>query len=453
MEFVYFTERPYRGLSEDEILANGSFFGISNARFDRALAADDYNRYLDQYDYAERVGFDGVALNEHHGNPFCMGAVMNIEAAILARMTDNVRIYLIGNPIPAHRNPIRLAEELAEIDLISRGRLVTGWLRGSGPEQFFNNVNPAFNRELFEEAHDLIIQAWTRPGPWRYEGKHFHYRHVNPWVLPYQQPIPAAVVPGVLSGETIKWAADRGYPYVGLATALGPTAELWESYADNLAERGLQAGPENFGYVCHVHVAESNEEAQEVGRNFLFANGNGNFAPAAYTLPAGYNSASAIRRLASRPRGGWLGIDQSKLDGNGKDGGDVNGQDRLAGQKAKALEDWNQQQHQLTMIAGTPDHVIERIKLVMRLLRPGTLFVSAVFGVVTHEARVTNLRLLGEHVLPELRAYADEIGLPGMFERQPGSVKIPEGATRQPISDSSVLEEIAAFQAGASIAR
>jgi alkanesulfonate monooxygenase SsuD/methylene tetrahydromethanopterin reductase-like flavin-dependent oxidoreductase (luciferase family) len=445
MQFVYFSERPYRGLSEDEVLANGAFFGMSNAHFDRALAASDFRHYLDQYEYAEALGFDGVALNEHHGNPFCMGSVVNIEAAILARITESVRIYLIGNPIPAHRNPLRLAEELAEIDLISGGRLVTGWVRGSGPEQFFNNVNPAVNRELFEEAHDLIIAAWTRPGPWRYEGKHYHYRHVNPWVLPLQQPFPATVVPGVLSGETIKWAADRAYPYVGLATSPGPTAALWETYADNLAERALQAGPESFGYVCHVHVAESQEEAQEVGRNFVFANGNGNFAHAAYTLPAGYNSAAAIRRLAARPRGGWLGVDRSKLDGARDERGSS-----LLEQKAKISESWQEQQQQLTMIAGTPDHVTERVKLIMRLLRPGVLFLSAAFGVVPHEARVTNLRLLAEHVLPELRSYGEELGLRSMFERAPGSVKLDEDAERRPVVDTSVLEEIAALQGSVS---
>ncbi len=91
-----------------------------------------------------------------------------------------------------------MAEELAEIDLISRGRLVTGWVRGAGSEQFFNNANPSYNREYFNEAHDFIVQAWTKPGPWRYEGKHFHYRHVNPWALPYQRPHPPIWIPGVL---------------------------------------------------------------------------------------------------------------------------------------------------------------------------------------------------------------------------------------------------------------
>ena len=68
----------------------------------------------------------GVMLNEHHGTPFCMGAVMDMEASILARITKKVRIVLLGNPLPVVANPLRLAEELAMIDMISGGRLVPG---------------------------------------------------------------------------------------------------------------------------------------------------------------------------------------------------------------------------------------------------------------------------------------------------------------------------------------
>lgn len=442
MEIAYFSERPYRGLSEEEVLERGAFFGTPNSRFDRALAADDFNAYLDQYEYAEEVGFDGVALNEHHGTPFCMGSVVNVEAAVLARTTQRVHIYLIGNPVPANRNPLRLAEELAEIDLISRGRLVTGWVRGSGSEQFFNNVNPAINRALFEEAHDFIVQAWTRPGPWRYEGKHYHYRHVNPWVLPYQRPVPATIIPGVLSSETIEWAAERSYPYVGLATSLGPTADYWNIYADHLARRGLQAGPENFGYVCHVAVADTHEKAQEVGRNFLFANGNGNFAPAAYTVPAGFNSPAAIKKLFGQRESGWLGVSRSKLMSD-----DESGAARLASQRAQIEEAWLRNQRQLTMIAGTPEHVIERVKLVLRLLRPGVLFLSAPFGKVSHEDRMRQLTLMGQHVLPEVRRYADELGLCSMFDRAPGSVALKPGAPREPVVDLTALEEVDSFAA------
>ena len=169
MQLGYFTERPYRHLNEDEILRNRAFFGVSNAHFDEKAASEDYNYYLDEYCYAEELGFEVLALNEHHGNPICMGNVMNVEAAILARITSQARIVLIGNPLPVIKHPLRMAEELATIDLISRGRLVSGWVRGAGSEQFFNNANPAYNREMFLEAHDFIVKAWTTPGPWRYE--------------------------------------------------------------------------------------------------------------------------------------------------------------------------------------------------------------------------------------------------------------------------------------------
>ena len=86
MKLGYFTERPFRWVPEEVILKNGAHFAVSNSYFDREKAAEDYNYYIDEYLYAEELGFDIVALNEHHGNPFCMGSVMNVEAAILARL-------------------------------------------------------------------------------------------------------------------------------------------------------------------------------------------------------------------------------------------------------------------------------------------------------------------------------------------------------------------------------
>jgi alkanesulfonate monooxygenase SsuD/methylene tetrahydromethanopterin reductase-like flavin-dependent oxidoreductase (luciferase family) len=166
MHIMYFTERPYRYVSNDEVIKNG-FFGIPNKHFDPEKGSQLLNEYLDEKILAEDLGFDGVMLNEHHDTAFCMGSVMDVEASILARITKRVKIILLGNPLPVVGNPLRLAEELAMIDMISRGRLVTGWVRGAGSEQFATNANPGYNREYFNEAHDLVVRAWTEPGPWR----------------------------------------------------------------------------------------------------------------------------------------------------------------------------------------------------------------------------------------------------------------------------------------------
>src|SRR5712692_8133516 len=145
MFLMRFTERAYCHYTEADV--RGSFrsavrLTFSNAHFDRALAADLYNEYLDEYQFCEEVGFDGLMLNEHHNTPTCMGATMNLEAAILARTTHKPKIVLLGNPLPIFDNPIRLAEELAEIDMISRGRLVSGFVRGTGVESLATNTNP-----------------------------------------------------------------------------------------------------------------------------------------------------------------------------------------------------------------------------------------------------------------------------------------------------------------------
>lgn len=439
MHVAYFTERPNRSVDEAAVLNHRSFFSLPNAQFDHVRAAEDYNYYLDENCRAEALGFDGLCLNEHHGNPYCMGNVMNVEAAILARITDTAKIILIGNPLPVIKHPLRMAEELATIDLISRGRLVTGWVRGAGSEQIFNNANPAYNREMFEEAHDFIIEAWTRPGPWRYEGKHFHYRHVNPWALPYQKPYPLSVIPGVLSPETVLWAAERQYPYIGLGTQLGPTAELWDMYADRSAELGYQAGSENFGYLVPTFVADTEEKAQELGQGFIWGGGQNSFAKPEHILPPGYNSRAATKRLAANPGGTWLGVNRNKLRASIQTA--PTGPVDVEAVKAKFLSGYRKSQDNYLMLIGTPDQVLERAKTIVSVLRPGIFTFFAVQGPVGDEDRLRSLELLANDVVPELRSFAAGLGIKSPFERRPGSVKLRPGETRAPVADRTALPE------------
>lgn len=95
-----------------------------------------------------------------------------------------------GDFNPALENPVAAAESLSMVDMLSKGRLVAGIVRGGGAEQFANNANPAFSRDRFIEAHDLIVKTWTEPGPWRREGDHYQFRVVNPWAMPLQKPHP-----------------------------------------------------------------------------------------------------------------------------------------------------------------------------------------------------------------------------------------------------------------------
>ena len=131
MFLMRFTERAYTNYTEEAVRNSPNQavrLTFSNSNFDPVVGSRQYNEYLDEYEYCEEVGFDGLMLNEHHNTPTCLGATMNLEAAILARNTKTPKIVLLGNPLPVFDNPLRLAEELAEIDMIS-GRAAGVWLR------------------------------------------------------------------------------------------------------------------------------------------------------------------------------------------------------------------------------------------------------------------------------------------------------------------------------------
>ena len=454
MHMMYFTERPYRDVPEEEVIRNRSFFGVPNTFYDPEVGARYYNEYIDEAIYAEELGFDAIMLNEHHGTPFCMGAVMNVEAAILARVTKKARIVLLGNPLPVLKHPLRMAEELAMIDLISKGRLVPGWVRGAGSEQIFNNANPAYNREYFNEAHDVVIAAWTRPGPFRWEGKHFNYRYINPWVLPYQKPHPPIWIPGVISPETVIWCAEHRYPYIGLGTALHSTVELWNLYQQTAAREGYVAGSENFGYLQQIHVSDTEGKAQEEGKAALFGGGAANFSRPEWTLPPGYNSKEATRRLARQATDyGFLGITSEKLAeaqyGERRDPNEPKGRTRerlMRGEvsieeaKQKIYGQYQKAQDGLQIIIGTPKTVIPRLKLILEVLRPGVMGLFQAQGPLSSEQRMNSIRLMGQEVLPALREIARGLGIIDPFERQPGSRQYIAGTQLDPLIDLDALK-------------
>ncbi len=426
-----FTERPYQDPASGYFGATGRSIqdlSISNGEYDSQLGADLYNRYLDEQVATEEAGFDAVMLNEHHSTPFCMGGTVNTEAAILARITEKVKIVLNGNVLPIWDDPLWLAEELATIDMISRGRLVTGWVRGTGRESIAHNAQPPFNWERFQEAHDFIVKAWTDDGPFRWEGEHYDYRYVNPWMRPYQKPHPQIMIPGVVSKNTVKWAAEHRYPYLMLSTRLEPTKASFDYYREVARENGYEAGSQHIGYLFKVHVEETEELAYEVGKKFLDGPGNiflegsrGTASPVLQNLPG----LTDRKNLLPTGQVGFVAASRGRdADQVAKDNPDEAKDDKAAepapparGGPAPAMQaDYDTQLENYTIISGTPDSVIPKIRHVLETLRPGTIFFWDGDGAMTHEDSMRSLKLMGSDVLPAVREMAEELELKSSFE-------------------------------------
>src|SRR5262245_8994245 len=390
MHLMYFTEQPMSAYPQEE----GEKFGYTallfpNKFFNPVEGSRLYHERLQEYLYAEECGVDGIMLNEDHNAPFCMQAKTNIFAAILAAMTKRVKIVQLGNPLLVADNPVRLAEELAMIDLLFRGRLVSGIVRGGGVEALSSNTNPAFNRERFEEAHDLILKTWTEPGPWRWEGHHYQFRVVNPWVLPLQKPHPRIWVPGISSREIIVWCAEHGYPYIALNLPIEAGKQVWRLYDETAEKVGFKSGPEYRGYLLRVRVDETEEKALRNARQFMWMQGEfiGLQHPV-WAAPSGYLGQWARKSMAEM-RVGYRKMPQPTFESQLKN---------------------------LTLIAGTPKQVIEKLRTYLEETRPSIVALWGNDGRISHEDSMSYIRLMGQEVLPALREIGKELGLNSPFD-------------------------------------
>jgi alkanesulfonate monooxygenase SsuD/methylene tetrahydromethanopterin reductase-like flavin-dependent oxidoreductase (luciferase family) len=274
---------------------------------------------------------------------------------------------------------------------VSKGRVVSGFVRGGGQEQLANGVNPAFNRERFVEAHDLIQKTWTTPGPFRWEGTHYQQRVVNPWAVPMQKPYPRVWIPGVLSKETVIWTAQQRYPYIALNTSIEATKTIHETYDKAAAEVGYTAGPENFGYLIRVHVQDTEEKAMQNARQFMWMQGEfTGLAHPVWANPAGYFSPSGRRAFVEFATG--------------------------RAKNPRGQPTFEQQVADTMIIAGTPAQVIERLKYLVKETRPGIMGIWANDGTVSKEDRRRCIQLLVGEVMPAIKEYGATLGLKDPWE-------------------------------------
>ncbi|HZU89556.1 MAG TPA: LLM class flavin-dependent oxidoreductase, partial [Stellaceae bacterium] len=232
---------------------------VPSRLYDPKIGADLYNRYLDEWALCDALGIN-IMVNEHHATATCSDAVCTIPLAILARETKKVRLLALGMPLGNRSDPIRIAEEYAMIDVISRGRVEMGFVKGVPYEIAPANSSPVDLMERFWEAHDLILKAMTAyDGPFNWEGRYFHYRQVNVWPRPYQEPHPPIWMP-VGSPESAAMVAEKGYVIAMLNTGYRRTPGILDAYRRRAREMGREPGSDRFAYMAMMGVGDTQEE-------------------------------------------------------------------------------------------------------------------------------------------------------------------------------------------------
>jgi alkanesulfonate monooxygenase SsuD/methylene tetrahydromethanopterin reductase-like flavin-dependent oxidoreductase (luciferase family) len=226
------------------------------------------NEYVAQCRLADDLGLN-IMVNEHHANYTCMAVSCLLTLGVLASQTKRARLLALGVPILNRMDPIRIAEEAAYVDVLSRGRLELGLIKGSTYELYVSNAHPVTAGSRYWEAYDLITTALTRQdGPFSWQSEHFHYRYVN--VIPrcYQQPTPPMWLT-TLSTKTAIEAARRGFvlAITGVARAARNAFPLYRE--EYLKVHGRPAPLDRLAYLGYVAVAKDERTARERARKIL----------------------------------------------------------------------------------------------------------------------------------------------------------------------------------------
>jgi len=383
MKFVWFNLQPWPYLPEDFREKHRSVWvDIPNTLYDPEKGHEVYNTYLDQLEFAESLGYDGIGCNEHHQNAYGLMPSPNIIAAALARRTSDAALCVIGNSIALYNPPLRVAEEFAMLDCISGGRLVCGFPVGTAMDTNFTYGQiPALTRDKYAEAHEMIIQAWTRDDVFAFDGKYNQLRYVNLWPKPVQKPHPPIYIPGGGSIETWDFCLDHDYNYSYLSfNGYKAGKTLLDGFWERQAERGdRDDSPYRTSFAQIVCVADTDAEAEKLyAEHVLYFFNRCLHVYPGFSDPAGYRTVDTIKA--------------GKLN-----------QLRKENMELFTRLTWKDLVDNGFVIAGSPDTVAEQMEYLATSLRVGTVFLLMHMGNMPDWKTRYSTQLFAEKVMPRLR--------------------------------------------------
>lgn len=414
MKFHWFHLMPWPDLPDDFAQKNRSVWvDVDYKLFNAERCNGVYNEYLDELEFAEKMGYDGICVNEHHSNAYGMMPSPNIMAATLTRRTNRAAIVVMGNSIALYNPPVRVAEEFAMLDILSGGRLVAGFPVGTSMDtNFAYGVPGAQLRDRYYEAHDLIMQAWHDKGVSHFNGKYNQVRYLNPWPRPLQQPNPPIWIPGGGSIETWEWCADMGYLYSYLSYSGYKRAQtIMDGFWKRMTDMGKEPNPYHAGFAQVVCVAETEAEAKE-----LYWPHIDYFYNRCLHVYPGFADAPGYRTLRTVKAG-------------------IKSQFEQAQQNAKAKLTWEGLVEQGYVVAGPPDKVIAKLNELADNLNVGHLMLLLQMGSMPRDVATYNTQMFAERVMPHLRdKFSDfeDKWYPKMMPQADRAVPIVQESARMP---------------------
>jgi alkanesulfonate monooxygenase SsuD/methylene tetrahydromethanopterin reductase-like flavin-dependent oxidoreductase (luciferase family) len=384
LEIVLFHLMPYADLDLKAGRDHGTVWvTLPNSNFDPVKGHRLYNRYLDELEYGEELGFDAIAVNEHHQTAYGLMPSPIVTASALARRTRRAKIAILGSALPLREHPLTVAEEHAMIDVISGGRLISGFVRGIGAEYHTFGVNPTFSHDRFHEAHDLIVRAWTEPGPFAFQGRHYNVQYANLWPRPYQKPHPPIWIPSQGSKETIDWAAhpDRRYTYLQTFSPAKVVQRYLKLYRDTCKGFGYDAEDRQLGWAVPVYVAKTDDAARNEAKTHFEAFRNVFVKmPIEMLLPPGYTSRESLKNVmkAKAEMFGDITIDKAIDLG--------------------------------LFVCGSPATVRSAFENYWKDMRFGNLLVLCQFATLPAELTRRNMELFAREVMPAVKALGSRAG-------------------------------------------
>lgn len=384
MRFHWFAQQYHTKLPEDYgDTVHSSWVTPPASIADPVQVGEEYHMYLRLMQQADRVGWDSLLLNEHHQTSLAMTPSPNLIAAILAATTENAAIALCGNSLALYNPPIRVAEEIAMLDCLSGGRVISGIVFGTPMDSAFSyGIPPIELRDRFHEARELIHRAWTATEPFAFNGRFTKLRYVNPWPRPIQDEVPVWI-PGSGSLETWEVVNEFDYCYGYLSFSGKKAAEpIVNGFWDYTEQSGGNLNPNRMAFTQVICCADSDAEAEreyaDAVRYFYRQNPVG----LEFATPPGYTSEASLRANLQRASA-------------------VSAEERAKAARGE-LSFWEYDELGY-IIAGTPDRVEQRVRELVTELRIGQLITCMHVGNLPEEVAAKNNDLFASQVIPELR--------------------------------------------------